>query len=188
MLPAGIEFNALAGAALAGAHDPFLKRRMGSNAWAISGSRSASGHPILCNDMHLQLTVPGIWHQVHLEAGDLRVTGVSVPGLPGVVAGHNAHIAWGITLAFTDCEDLFVEKFDPDQPRRYEFKGQWLDAEVIRETIQVKGRREPHVEEVLVTRHGPVISDVIGQPGQRLAVSSMALLSLIHISEPTRPY
>ncbi|MFZ2422969.1 MAG: penicillin acylase family protein, partial [Anaerolineae bacterium] len=175
VLPAGIEFNALAGAALAGAHDPFLKRRMGSNAWAISGSRSASGHPILCNDMHLQLTVPGIWHQVHLEAGDLRVTGVSVPGLPGVVAGHNAHIAWGITLAFTDCEDLFVEKFDPDQPRRYEFKGQWLDAEVIRETIQVKGRREPHVEEVLVTRHGPVISDVIGQPGQRLAVSSMAL-------------
>lgn len=175
VLPAGIEFNALAGAALAGAHDPFLKRRMGSNAWAISGSRSASGHPILCNDMHLQLTVPGIWHQVHLEAGDLRVTGVSVPGLPGVVAGHNDRIAWGITLAFTDCEDLFVEKFDPDQPRRYEFRGQWLDAEVIRETIQVKGRKEPHVEEVLVTRHGPVISDVIGQPGQRLAVSSMAL-------------
>ncbi len=175
VLPAGIEFNTLAGGVLTAADGPFLKRRMGSNAWAIAGSRSASGHPILCNDMHLQLTVPGIWYQVHLEAGDLRVTGVSVPGLPGVVAGHNDRIAWGITLAFTDCEDLFVEKFDPDQPRRYEFEGQWLDAEMIRETIRVKNRTAPHVEEILVTRHGPVISDVIGQSGQRLAVSSMAL-------------
>ncbi len=148
---------------------------MGSNSWAVSGARSATGHAILCNDMHLQLTVPGIWYEVHLEAGDLRVTGVSVPGLPGVIVGHNAHIAWGITLAFTDCEDLFVEKFDPGNPRRYQFGGEWLEAEVIPEAIRVKGTAEPHVEQVTVTRHGPVISDVIGEPAQRLAVNSMAL-------------
>ena len=125
--------------------------------------------------MHLQLTVPGIWYEVHLEAGDLQVTGVSVPGLPGVIGGHNAHIAWGITLAYTDCEDLFVEKFDPENPRRYQAGDDWLEAEVIPEAIRVKGQAEPHVEQVTVTRHGPVISDVIGEPGQRLAVNSMAL-------------
>ena len=175
VLPAGIEVNQLPGGMLPGAEDPFLKRQMGSNSWAVSGARSATGHPVLCNDMHLPLTVPDIWYEVHLEAGDLRVTGVSVPGLPGVLAGHNAHIAWGITLAFTDCEDLFAEKFDPDNPRRYQFAGEWPEAEMIPETIRVKGRAEPHVEPVTVTRHGPVISDVIGEPAQRLAVSSMAL-------------
>ena len=177
VLPDGIEINALAGGMLPGAEDPFLKRRMGSNSWAVSGARSATGHPILCNDMHLPLTVPNIWYEVHLEAGDLRVTGVSVPGLPGVIVGHNAHIAWGITLAFTDCEDLFVEKFDPGNPRYYQFGGERLEAEVIPEAIRVKGRAEPHVEQVTITRHGPVISDVIGEPAQRLAVNSMALHS-----------
>lgn len=180
VLPAGIEVNPLPGALLAGPDDPFLKRRMGSNAWAVSGARSASGHAILCNDMHLQLTVPGIWYEAHLEAGALQVTGVSVPGLPGIIGGHNAHIAWGITLAYTDCEDLFVEQFDPANPRRYRAGDDWLEAEIIPETIRVKGRAEPHVEPVTITRHGPVIgdviaSDVIGEPGQRLAVSSMAL-------------
>ena len=175
MLPSGIEANQLAALALAGAGDPFLKRGMGSNSWAISPERSATGHPILCNDMHLPLTVPGLWYEVHLEAGDLRVAGVSLPALPSVLVGHTAQIAWGTTLAFTDCEDLFVERFDPENPRRYEFTGEWLDAEVIPETILVKGRTEPHVERVIVTRHGPVISDAIGEPAQRLAVNSMAL-------------
>jgi penicillin amidase len=119
VLEDGIEVNRLAGGTLPSAGDPFLKRSMGSNSWAISPERSATGHAILCNDMHLPHTVPGIWHEVHLEGGDLRVAGVSVPALPPVLSGHNAHIAWGVTLAFTDCEDLFVEKFDPENPRRY---------------------------------------------------------------------
>ncbi len=175
VLPAGIEMNRLAEGALLGAGDLFLKRSMGSNSWAISPERSATGHPILCNDMHLPLTVPGTWYEAHLEAGDLRLTGVSLPGTPMVLVGHNAHIAWGITLAFTDCEDLFVEKFDPENPRRYQCAGDWLEAEVIPETIRVKGRAESHVEPVTITRHGPVISDAIGEPAQRLAVNSMAL-------------
>lgn len=175
VLPAGIEVNRLSGGILSSAGDPFLKRSMGSNSWAISPARSATGRPILCNDMHLPLSVPGLWYEIHLEAGDLRVTGVSLPGLPAVLVGHNAAIAWGITLAFTDCEDLFVEAFDPGSPRRYQAAGEWLEAEVIPETIRVKGQAEPHVEQVIVTRHGPVISDVIGEPAQRLAVNSMAL-------------
>ncbi|MEW5986224.1 MAG: penicillin acylase family protein [Chloroflexota bacterium] len=175
-LPTGIEFNAISpDGSLQGARGPFLRRGQGSNAWAISGRRTDSGRPYLCNDMHLAISIPSVWYEVHLVGGDFQVAGVSLPGLPMVLVGHNAHVAWGMTLAFTDCEDLFVESFDPQNPHRYPFQGQWLEAEVIPEVIPVKGRPQPHVENVIITRHGPVISDVISQPAQRLAVNSMAL-------------
>jgi penicillin amidase len=80
-----------------------------------------------------------------------------------------------MTLAYTDCEDLFVEQFDPQNPHRYQFRDEWLEAEVTPEPIVVKGRKEPRVEQVIITRHGPVISDVVGYPQQRVAVNSMAL-------------
>ena len=176
ILPAGIEFNRLDpdGRLLPGAQLA-LRRGLGSNAWAVCGEKSASGHPYLCNDMHLMLSLPSIWYEIHLEAGDFQVSGVSIPGVPGVLVGHNAHIAWGCTLAYTDCEDLFVERFDPENPQRYQYKGEWLEAEVIPEAIPVKGRPEPHVEQVLVTRHGPVISDVVAYAQERIAINSMAL-------------
>jgi penicillin amidase len=107
--------------------------------------------------------------------GGLEVTGVTLPGLPLVLVGHNARIAWGMTLAFTDCEDLYVEEIDPEHPYRYRYQDEWLAADVIAEPIPVKGRSEPHLEQVIVTRHGPVISDVVGYPEQRVAVRSMAL-------------
>ncbi len=175
-LPAGIEFNKLGeDGMLYSARGPFLKRGLGSNEWAISGSKTASGKPLFCGDMHLALLMPSLWYPVHLTGGELNVTGVSLPGVPMVMVGHNAHIAWSMTLAFTDCEDLFVERFDPENPHRYQFRDEWVDAEVIPETIVVKGRKEPHVEPVIITRHGPVISDVVGYPEQRVAVQSMAL-------------
>ncbi len=175
-LPAGIEFNRLgADGVLHAAHGPFLSRGMGSNAWTVSGRKTTSGKPFLCNDMHLPITVPSLWYAVHLIAGEFNVTGVSLPGLPMVLVGHNAQVAWGMTLAFTDCEDLFIEKFDPQAPGRYQFRDQWLEAEVIPEPIRVKGRAEPHIEQVLVTRHGPIISDVVDYPEQQIAVNSMAL-------------
>jgi len=179
-LPQGIEFNRLAAdGMLEPAEGPFLSRAFGSNGWAVTGGRMATGKPALCNDMHLGLNLPGIWYAVHLVAGpdgeQFNVSGVSLPGVPLVMVGHNAHVAWGMTLAFTDCEDLFVEKLHPDDPQQYEFRGEWRRAEVIHEIIPVKGRAEPYVEEVLVTHHGPVISDVVGAPDRRLAVQSMAL-------------
>ena len=175
-LPAGIEFNRLdANGALRAARGPFLKRGIGSNGWAIAGARTTTGGPFLCNDMHLALALPSLWYEAHLVADGFNVTGFTLPGLPGVMVGHNAHIAWGMTLAFTDCEDLYVERFDPQAPHRYQFGQEWLDAEVIREPINVKGRAEPHVEEVIVTRHGPVISGVVGYANKGIAVQSMAL-------------
>jgi penicillin amidase len=179
-LPQGIEFNRLTpDGMLEAAAGPFLGRAFGSNGWAVAAGRMVTGAPALCNDMHLQLQLPGIWYAVHLIAGSngeqFNTTGVSLPGVPLVMVGHNAHIAWGMTLAFTDCEDLFIEQFNPEDPRQYQFQGEWLEANVIREPIRVKGRPEPHVEEVIITHHGPVISDVIGSPDQRLALQSMAL-------------
>jgi penicillin amidase len=176
VLPRGIEFNRLeADGLLHPGKGPFIKRSMGSNGWVVSGKKSATGKAFLCNDMHLALGQPGIWYDLHLQAGDYNVTGVSLPGLPGILVGHNANIAWGITLAFTDCEDLFVERFDPQNPSRYLFRDNWQVAELIDEPIPVKGRSEPHIEQVIITQHGPVISDVVGYPEQRLAVNSMAL-------------
>ena len=173
-LPEGIEFNLLEpGGALRRASGPFLQRAIGSNAWAISAARSASGAPILCNDMHLALMLPSLWYIVHLIAGDTEVAGVSLPGVPMVLVGHNAHIAWGMTLAFTDCEDLFVEEFV--DTTHYRFAGDVRQAQVIPEAIRVKGRPQPHIESVTLTHHGPIISDVISAPGQRIAVQSMAL-------------
>lgn len=175
VLPEGIAFNRIAeGGILEAAQGPYLSRGLGSNGWAISPQRSATGHPLLCNDMHLGLSTPGLWYLSHQEAGDLRVTGATLPGVPVVLVGHNTRVAWGMTLAFTDCEDLFVERFESESTR-YLFQGQWRETEIIPESIQVKGRENPHIEQVMLTHHGPVISDVVGVDGQRLAVQSMSL-------------
>jgi len=175
-LPQGVELNRLQpDGALVGTGGPFLAPAMGSNSWTVAGSRSSTGKPFLCNDMHLTLMLPAIWYLVHLKAGPLEVTGASLPGIPLVLVGHNARIAWGTTLAFTDAEDLYLEEFSPDDPLQYRFRGEWRKATVIPEAIKVKGRSAPHVESVVLTHHGPVISDVVGEPARRLAVCSMAL-------------
>ncbi len=175
-LPKGIEFNRLDPEGMPyRAPGPFLERGLGSNAWAVSGNRSATGQPVLCNDMHLPLSQPGLWYFNHLSAETFNVTGVSIPGAPLVQVGHNDRIAWGMTLAFTDAEDLFIEKLDPDNPHRYRFKNEWREAEVRTEMIKVKGRAEPHQEKVVITHHGPIISDVVGFSGQRVVINSMAL-------------
>ena len=170
-LPEGIEFNRLEPDGMVKAvQGPYLSKGLevgfGSNGWVVAASKSASGHAVLCNDMHLKINAPSLWYFVHLNAGEnseaLHVAGVSLPGAPYVMVGHNARIAWGMTLAFTDCEDLFVEQFAPDNPHRYRFKDKWLDADVTPETIRVKGQDTPHVEDVIVTRHGPLISKALG--------------------------
>ena len=127
----------------------------GSNAWAIAGSRTASGKPLLSNDMHLDISLPGVWYMAHLQAPGLDVSGVTVPGLPGVVVGHNQRIAWGITNLQFDMQDLYIEKFD-DQTGRYLYRGQLEQARLEREIIRVKGSKPVELAN-WVTRHGPLI-------------------------------
>ena len=137
----------------------------GSNGWALAGSRTASGKPLLSNDMHLEYSLPTIWHMVHLEAPGLNVAGVALPGLPGVIVGHNARIAWGITNLQFDVQDLYIEKLD-ERTGQYVYDGHVEQARPERELIRVKGR--PAVEMVVwVTRHGPLF---VTEGGDRMAL------------------
>jgi len=126
----------------------------GSNAWAIGGSHTASGKPMVSNDMHLEFSIPGIWYLVHLEAPGLNVAGVSLPGSPGVIVGHNDRIAWGVTNLHYDVQDLYIEKFD-DRTGRYEFRGTVMQARPEREVIRVRNARPVEVIN-WVTVHGPI--------------------------------
>ena len=133
----------------------------GSNNWVVDGTMTATGAPILCNDPHLGQAAPSIWYECHLVSGDIDVIGASFPGSPGIVIGHNQHIAWGVTNAVSDVQDLYIEKFNPHNPHQYEFQGKWEDAAVVREEIRIKGQKEPLVEEVLITRHGPILTSML---------------------------
>lgn len=139
----------------------------GSNAWVVDGTRTASKQPLLANDPHLALQIPALWYENHLVGGRYQVTGVSIPGAPGVLIGHNAHIAWGLTNAMTDVQDVYIEQFDPADPTRYRVNDAWQRAEVVREEIRVRGRATSVVEEVRITRHGPVVSPLVSTTADR---------------------
>ncbi|MBK9051904.1 MAG: penicillin acylase family protein [Chloroflexi bacterium] len=185
-LPDGIEFNQLqVDKMMAAAAGPFLSRApeadgRGSNGWVIAPWKSSTGQAILCNDMHLPVRTPSLWYFNHLVCDDgFHVTGVSQAGLPYVLVGHNDHITWGATLAFTDVEDLFIEQFHPHDPTRYRFGDTWRKTKVVEEEIMVRGR-VPHYETVCLTHHGPIISSVLGHfhPAAEqvaLSLNSMAL-------------
>ncbi len=126
----------------------------GSNAWTISGARSATGKPILANDPHLDFTIPSTWYMVHLRAPGLDVSGVSLPGVPGVIIGHNDRIAWGMTNLQFDVQDLYREKFD-SQTGRYAFRDHIEQARLERSAIAVKGAT-PVPFDQWVSRHGPI--------------------------------
>jgi penicillin amidase len=130
---------------------------LGSNDWVVNGFHTKSGKPLLANDPHLGHSVPSIWYMVHLKAPGLNVTGVSLPGLPLVIIGHNEHIGWGLTNTAPDVQDLYVESINPRDPRKYLHNGQWVDADVHEEIIKVRNQRDYHLS-VSVTRYGPVIS------------------------------
>jgi len=134
----------------------------GSNNWAVSGARSATGKPLLANDMHLGLFAPGIWYKIHeVVTGRLDLTGVALPGAPLVVAGHNDRIAWGITNVMNDDVDFYREKINPANPLEYEFNGAWRRLEVRKETIKVR-KGKPVERELRFTHRGPIISELKG--------------------------
>ncbi len=133
----------------------------GSNSWAVSGSRTESGRPLLANDTHLGLGLPSVWYENGLHGGTIDAVGFSFPGLPLVVIGQNRRIAWGITNMCSDVQDFFVEHLDdPKHPTRYEVEGAWRPLEVIHETLERAGA-DPVDLEVRRTRHGPLMNGVM---------------------------
>jgi penicillin amidase len=128
----------------------------GSNNWTIAPSRTTTGRPILANDPHREHGLPSLRYVAHLEAPGLSVIGAGEPALPGVSIGHNATIAFGLTIFYADQEDLYVYEISPDDPDLYRYRGGWTRMETVRETIEVRGGPAREVD-LRFTRHGPVI-------------------------------
>ena len=128
----------------------------GSNNWAISPRRTATGRPLLANNPHRTQAVPSLRYIVHLSSPDLDLIGAGEPALPGISIGHNGTIAFGLTIFSIDQEDLYVYRTKPGDPDFYEYRGDWLPMDVIEETIPVRGGTAQSVEHRF-TRHGPVL-------------------------------
>jgi penicillin amidase len=131
---------------------------VGSNNWVLSGERTTTGRPLLANDPHLKLSAPALWYFARLKAPGHDVAGATLPGLPGVVLGQNARVAWGFTNTAPDVQDLYLERINPDDPAQYQTPEGWARFETRQETIRVKGQPDVTMT-VRRTRHGPVISD-----------------------------
>ena len=137
--------------------------RPGSNDWVVSGQHTVTGKPLLSNDMHLEHQMPNLWFEAHLKTtnGKFDVAGVTLPGVPFVIVGHNARIGWGFTNVGPTVEDDYIEEFNAQG--QYKTPKGWVDAEHRREVIHVKGKADVTLD-VVTTRHGPIITDLI--PGE----------------------
>jgi penicillin G amidase len=160
---------------------------VGSNNWVVAGDLTASGAPILANDPHLGFSMPSVWilNGLHCrtvsDACPWDVAGVSFPGAPAVIIGHNARIAWGATNVGPDTQDLFRETIDPADPAHYLAGNASLPFEVRHETIKVAGGDDVEID-VRSTRHGPVLSDV----DERLEGGPVLALAWASTMEPDR--
>jgi penicillin amidase len=133
----------------------------GSNDWVVSGAHTVTGKPLLSNDMHLGHQMPNLWYEAHLHSGTLDVAGVTLPGMPYVIVGHNQRIAWGFTNVGPTVTDVYIENFNPQGA--YQTPSGWLQPEHRSEVIHVKGEADVNLD-VKITRHGPIITEIV--PGE----------------------
>ena len=155
----------------------------GSNNWAVAGSRSGTGSPILANDPHLSLTLPSIWYEIQLSIADgPTCRGVSLPGLPLIVIGFNQDIAWGITNAGHDVKDWHQINWVDDQRERYYYEDEVLEVTYHYDTIPIKGAA-PHVEKTAWTIWGPIVDTTAASQHAWLAMHSLA-----HETSTARPH
>lgn len=133
----------------------------GSNDWVVSGAHTVTGKPLLSNDMHLGHQMPNLWYEAHLRSGALDVAGVTLPGMPYVIVGHNQRIAWGFTNVGPTVTDVYIETFNAQGS--YQTPGGWVQPEHRTEVIHVKGKPDVTVD-VKITRHGPIITQLV--PGE----------------------
>ncbi|MDZ4123385.1 MAG: penicillin acylase family protein, partial [Hydrogenophaga sp.] len=158
--------------------DTLNHQGLGSNNWAVGPSRSASGQAMLANDPHLDNRIlPGMWHPVGLFAPGIQAVGAALPGVPGILVGRTQHVAFGVTNAYGDVQDLYIETLDPANPQHYLDGGRSVPLGTVNETIRVKDSAAPggvreHALTVRTTKRGPVISDHpgLGPKGDKLLV------------------
>lgn len=130
----------------------------GSNNWVVSGKKTQSGSPILCNDPHLELSLPSIWYEMQLETPNSNVYGVSLPGSPYIIIGFNDNISWGVTNSQRDVKDFYEIKFRDRSKKEYWFNGQWTPTSLRVDTIRVSGGSDVY-DTVAYTAFGPVLYD-----------------------------
>ena len=155
----------------------------GSNAWVVSGKHSKTGHPILANDPHLALELPALWYAASLKGDKLDVSGMTIVGLPMIIFGQNANIAWGGTNLQSDQQDLFVETISPEHPDQYKNEDDWEQFNSHQETIKIASDFPSFLNQALQpvnmivrkTARGPVISDTRSNSDQILALRWAAL-------------
>ncbi len=133
----------------------------GSNDWVVSGPHTVTGKPLLSNDMHLGHQMPNLWYEAHLHSGAIDVVGVTLPGMPYVIVGHNQRIAWGFTNVGPTVTDVYIENFNTQGA--YQTPAGWVQPEHRAETIHVKGKPDVNID-VKITRHGPIITELV--PGE----------------------
>ena len=141
--------------------------RQGSNNWVVSGQHTVTGKPLLSNDMHLDHQMPNLWFEAHLKSGNFEVAGVTLPGMPFVIVGHNQRIGWGFTNVGPTVEDVFVEQFN--EQGQYKTPSGWRDQLHRQEIIHVKGKPDITLD-VVTTRHGPIITDLISGETRKIAL------------------
>jgi penicillin amidase len=140
----------------------------GSNDWVLSGKHTASGKPLLANDMHLELSVPNIWYMADLSMPGMHASGVTLPGTPFITAGHNDHVAWGYTALYSDVQDLYVEKLD-GKGNYAGPNGEWLPLAHSIETIHVRFGNDVKLD-VQLTGHGPLLSPIFKKETRPIAL------------------
>lgn len=157
-------------------HQPFElpSENIGSNNWAISGAKSATGNPILCNDPHLNLTLPAIWFELQIHTPEFNAYGVSVPGIPGILIGFNEDIAWGETNVGHDLTDWYRLEWTDKNKNAYRFDNQSVPTTMREEIIKVKGQTKPIIDTVVYTHFGPVTYSKPGHPNEDLAMRWIA--------------
>lgn len=132
------------------------KNQVGSNNWAVSGSKTKNGYPILCNDPHLQLNLPSLWFEIQLQLGDMNCYGASLPGAPAIVIGFNDDIAWGVTNAQVDVRDWYTITYQDETKSAYKYGNEWRKTSKRIETVNVRGAAAV-VDTVIYTHYGPVV-------------------------------
>jgi Protein related to penicillin acylase len=147
--------------------------QLGSNNWAVSGSKTASGYPILCNDPHLSLTLPSIWYELQMNTPTSNVYGVCLPGVPGIVIGFNEDSAWGVTNVGHDVVDWYKIKWTDAKKEKYLFNGQEKAAELKIESYEVKGQGTVY-DTVRYTHWGPVVHQTPSKLNEDLAMRWVA--------------
>ena len=139
----------------------------GSNDWVVSGAHTVTGKPLLSNDMHLGHQMPSLWYEAHLRSGAFDVAGVTLPGMPYVIVGHNRRLAWGFTNVGPTVTDVYIENFNAQGA--YQTPTGWEQPEHRVEVIHVKGKPDVTVD-VKITRHGPIISELVAGETRPLAL------------------